>query len=51
MAKLIENVVILAAGAALMAGAAIAVALLVVYGFAVVMVRRFKPRPALTAGA
>jgi hypothetical protein len=51
MAKLLANVAILAAGAVLMIGAAIAVAILFVYACAVVMVRRIKPRPALTAGA
>jgi hypothetical protein len=49
--KFVGNVVILAARAVLMGGAAIAVAILLVYGFAVVTVRRIELQPTLTAGA
>jgi hypothetical protein len=48
--KLIGNIVTLIAGAILMIGAAIAVAILFVYALVVVMVRRVKLRPALRAG-
>ena len=51
MAQLIGNIVMLIAGAILMIGAAIAVAILFIYGLAVVLVHRIKPRTALTACA
>jgi hypothetical protein len=51
MVKWIGSIVMLMAGAILMFGAAIAVAIVFLYAIAVVMVRRIKPRPALTAGA
>jgi drug/metabolite transporter (DMT)-like permease len=52
MSKWIGNAVILLAGFFMMLGAAIGIAILFVYAFAVVVLRRLKhrPRPALIAG-
>ena len=49
--RLIESVAILAAGAVLMAGTAIAVAILVVFGIAEAIVCRIMRRAALRADA